>query len=415
MDTANKKTLFISYDGMTDTLGQSQVIPYLSGLSDNGFSITLISFEKKERFDKNKELISGILAKKNIKWVPLFYTKRPPILSTLWDVSRMIGKATELHKIHNFSIVHCRSYLSAMAGLSLKRKFGIKFIFDMRGFWADERVDGKIWDLKNPLYNTIYKFFKKKERQFFEEADYTISLTEHARDIIHTWKEVKGNPIPIQVIPCCADLSLFDYHTISKERTATLRQSLSIADSDFVVSYLGSIGTWYMLDEMLDIFKEIQSKKPKAKFLFITPDEPKTIESAAALKNISPDKLVIKSAARAEVPLLLSLSNLSLFFIKPTFSKSASSPTKQGEIMGMGIPLICNSDVGDTDRIVNDTTCGAIVGKFNPEGYAEVLSKLNDILSIDPAHIRAGAEKYYSLENGIKKYLFVYQKLIGLH
>jgi glycosyltransferase involved in cell wall biosynthesis len=411
MDTLNKKTLYISYDGMTDPLGQSQVIPYLSGLSESGYAITLISFEKKEKFDKNKNLISGILAQKNINWVPLFYTKRPPILSTLWDVSRMIAKASELHRIHNFSIVHCRSYLSAMAGLKLKRKFGIKFIFDMRGFWADERVDGRIWDLKNPLYKTIYKFFKNKERQFLQEADYTISLTEHARGIIHSWQYITGNPIPIQVIPCCADLALFDYHTIIKEEKDVLKKSLSILDSDFVVSYLGSVGTWYMLDEMLDLFKNIKLKKPTAKFLFITPDEPASIAHAAAQKNIPADRLIIRSAARAEVPLFISLSDLSIFFIKPTFSKSASSPTKQGEIMGMGIPLICNSNVGDTDRIVADTGCGGIVREFSPEGYEAVVSSLDEILRIDPALIRAGAEKHYSLQNGIKKYSFVYQTL----
>jgi len=413
MDTANKRVLYISYDGMTDPLGQSQVIPYLSGLSDQGFEITLLSFEKRERYEKNAQLISGILSKKNITWAPLFYTKRPPVLSTLLDVSKLFLRATRLHRLKKFSLVHCRSYISALAGLHLKRKFGIKFIFDMRGFWADERIEGKIWDLKNPLYRIIYNYFKNKERQFFEEADYTISLTEYARDTIHRWPEIKGNPIPIQVIPCCADLSLFDYHTVSKEKTADLKKQLSISDGDFIVSYLGSIGTWYMLDEMLDFYNEVLSLKPNARFLFITPDEPKSIEKAAAGKNISADKLVIRQATRAEVPLFLSLSDMALFFIIPTFSKTASSPTKQGEIMGMGIPLICNSDVGDTDRIVEDTGCGAIVRTFDHVGYMTVLSRLDDLLHIDREHIRAGAEKYYSLQNGVKKYLFVYQTLLS--
>ncbi len=42
----NKKghILYISYDGMTDPLGQSQVLPYLKGLAKKGYkkeSITL--------------------------------------------------------------------------------------------------------------------------------------------------------------------------------------------------------------------------------------------------------------------------------------------------------------------------------------------------------------------------------------
>ena len=43
-----KSVLYLSYDGMTDPLGQSQVIPYLSHISEN-FKITIISFEKKKK------------------------------------------------------------------------------------------------------------------------------------------------------------------------------------------------------------------------------------------------------------------------------------------------------------------------------------------------------------------------------
>ena len=39
--------LYLSYDGMTDPLGQSQVLPYLAGLSKKGFRFHLISFENK--------------------------------------------------------------------------------------------------------------------------------------------------------------------------------------------------------------------------------------------------------------------------------------------------------------------------------------------------------------------------------
>ena len=47
----------------------------------------------------------------------------------------------------------------------------------MRGFWADERVDGKLWSLNNIFYKKIYRYFKKKEKEFLQFSDYTISLT----------------------------------------------------------------------------------------------------------------------------------------------------------------------------------------------------------------------------------------------
>ena len=38
--------LYLSYDGISDPLGQSQVLPYLKGLARLGHKIHLISFEK---------------------------------------------------------------------------------------------------------------------------------------------------------------------------------------------------------------------------------------------------------------------------------------------------------------------------------------------------------------------------------
>ena len=155
-----KNVLYLSYDGMTDPLGQSQVLPYIIGLSKNGYSFHLISFEKPDRFKAHKDKIDSICKKNGISWHPLFYTKRPPLFSTMWDVNRMKRKAFKLHKEHEFIIVHCRSYLSALVGLSLKKRYKVRFLFDMRGFWADERVDGALWNLKNPLYKWVYNYFK---------------------------------------------------------------------------------------------------------------------------------------------------------------------------------------------------------------------------------------------------------------
>ncbi|TAG85785.1 MAG: glycosyltransferase, partial [Bacteroidetes bacterium] len=58
--------LFISYDGMTDTLGQSQVLPYLVGLSKLGYLITILSAEKKKNFEKRKDIIQKITTEANI-------------------------------------------------------------------------------------------------------------------------------------------------------------------------------------------------------------------------------------------------------------------------------------------------------------------------------------------------------------
>jgi hypothetical protein len=83
-----KKILFISYDGMTDPLGQSQVIPYLQGLSKAGYQIFLLSCEKKQVYEQNKAAIQQLLDESKIKWIPLNYTKPHPLFLRFWILLR---------------------------------------------------------------------------------------------------------------------------------------------------------------------------------------------------------------------------------------------------------------------------------------------------------------------------------------
>ena len=170
-----KKILYLTYDGLTDPLGQSQIIPYIIGLSKKGYQFTIVSFEKKEN-SASSSIIAEILREDGIAWIPLTYTRRPPVFSTVYDIFRLKRQATLLHQENRFHLIHCRSYITSLVGHAMKRKFKIKFIFDMRGFWADERVDGGLWNLRNPIFYIIYRFFKKKENKLTPIAIYKIRI-----------------------------------------------------------------------------------------------------------------------------------------------------------------------------------------------------------------------------------------------
>lgn len=405
--------LYITYDGLTDPLGQSQILPYLKGLSQKGYNITILSCEKKENFIENQSFVLENIQKYNIQWEYIFYSQSFSILSSLWNLFQLKRKAFYLHKKNKFKIVHCRSYIPSLIGLEMKQKFKLKFIFDMRGFWADERVEGGLWNLKNPLYKIIYNYFKKKETEFLEHSDYTISLTEKAKNIIHNWQHIPNQPIPIEVIPCCVDIEHFSREKISHEKLGNLRKNLGINTDDLILCYLGSIGTWYMLDDMLIFFSRLLMAKPNMKFLFITPENEKVIFNAANEIGIPKDKIVVTKASYNNIPYFLALSHFSIFFIRPTFSKTASSPTKQGEVMSMGIPIICNVGIGDTDTIIVSNNYGIVINTTTANEYENIIMNFDRYLNIPPEKIRQGAIEYFSLERGIEKYNKIYQSLLN--
>lgn len=411
MNLTPGQVLYISYDGMTDPLGQSQVIPYLSGLSRKGYRFHLISFEKQGVYQENKSRISKLLADSGISWYPLIYTKKPPVLSTLYDLRRMITLGSELIRKNQIKLVHCRSYISALAGLQFKKKFGTRLIFDMRGFYADERVDGGLWNLSNPVFKLIYRYFKLKERELIGVSDAVISLTMAGKNIIDSWKIRPASLSPIEVIPCCADLNHFDRSKIDESRRLKLLDQLKIKSDQTVITYLGALGTWYLPLEMMRFFQRFLLRYPDSIFLFITHDREEDILDMARKEGVPVQNIRVFKASRENVPLALSLSSASLFFIKPVFSKKASSPTKQGEIMSMGIPVICNSGVGDTDMVVEKYRSGMLVDLDDPESFNRVIDKFDDLKMLAGENIVKGACDFFALEKGVEKYADVYKRL----
>jgi hypothetical protein len=56
--------LYLTYDGLNDPLGQSQILPYLEGLAEKGYGITVISFEKSASADSFVTLRSPMKAER---------------------------------------------------------------------------------------------------------------------------------------------------------------------------------------------------------------------------------------------------------------------------------------------------------------------------------------------------------------
>jgi glycosyltransferase involved in cell wall biosynthesis len=403
--------LYLSYDGVSDPLGQSQVLPYLRELSRLGYRIHLVSFEKPRRFRPRQAELRASVERDGIDWHPLRYTKHPLVFSTVWDVLRLQWFAARLHRTYRFDLVHCRSYVTALAGLRLKRAAGVRFIFDMRGFWPDEKVEGGTWNLGIPIFRWVYRYFKKKESQFVAEADAIVSLTNAGRRVIETWASYGTRRPPIAVIPCAAE---FDVFTVgSREARTRARAELGIAPDEFVVAYLGSLGTWYLLGEMLDWFSVLRDRRERCRLLLVTPDSPAPLFAEAAKRGIKHADLSIVSATRERVPFYLSATDVGLFFIRPTPSKQASSPTKLGEYLAMGIPVVTNAGVGDVDDVVSALGAGIVIPSFSEAAYVKSIEQLEAITALDPQMLRSRAREVLDLSAGVEAYAGLYRALLA--
>ena len=125
MALANSRVLYISYNGMLDPLGQSQVIPYLKELSKRGVRFTLLSYERAPAFTSEGEQRCRVLRKElsqfNIEWHHLRYHQRPSLPATAYDVVAGIRFASRLMKRKKVELVHARAHIPAVIALALKR------------------------------------------------------------------------------------------------------------------------------------------------------------------------------------------------------------------------------------------------------------------------------------------------------
>lgn len=392
--------LYLSYDGMLEPLGQSQVIAYLERLAGER-RIHLLSFEKAEYWREvyPRQRIRARLQAAGIHWHPRRYHKRPSALATAWDIS--IGTLTALWLVlrHRLRIVHARSYVPAVMAVVLKQLVGVKFVFDMRGFWADERVDGGLW----PRDGRMYRVAKWFERKFLLRADHVVSLTHAAVNEMEKFEYLQGRMPPVTVIPTCADLSRFA--PIEGRRDPR----------DFTVGYVGSAGTWYLFDTTVAAFRLLKDVRPDARLLIVNRGEHALIAEKLLAGGVDPADVELRQADPAEIPALMARMDATIFFIKPVFSKQASAPTKLAEFLGCGIPCLANSGVGDMAGILREDRVGVAVDALDGAGLRQGVRDLLSLCAEPGVRQRCvqSAQRRFSLEEGVRRYAQIYQALQG--
>lgn len=398
------KALYISYDGITDPLGRSQILPYLKKLTQEGVNIFLLSFEKDierkrdfESKDFRKELDSF-----NISWMPLRF-HRGIILFKIWDMILGIWFAVMAIYKNRIRLIHSRGYPPAFIALCLKRIFPLRFIFDIRGLWIDERLDAGLL-LKGSIKYRLARWF---ERKMLLAADEIIVLTQALKDKLTQLPYLRERFDSITVIPTCVDLKLF-YPADSLEEVNVLLKD------KFVVSYFGSIGTYYNFSAVLDFFKVLSGIFRNSYLLVMSNSTRVFTEKIIHTKGISSDRYYLGSVSYQDVPPWLSASDVSVIFYNRSYSKEGCCPTKLGESLSCGVPVVINDGIGDCSSIVKKKDVGIIVKDFTEASYFRAAEELAQLLKDRKAlsrRCRIVAEEVFSLDEGVKRYIEIYKRL----
>jgi len=400
-ERSQTRVLFVAYHSAAEPIMESQGLSYMRGIAnDTKTAFSLLTFETPLSTPGARAAVAS--AGFPIRWRFSYYHQTPRLIAALWDIVRGMFIIWRMIAVDKIRIIHCRGLIPGIMAYAPARLNRVRLFFDSRGLLADKYVGGGL--IRN---NSItYRVMRRCEDFLLTHADFSTVETRSHEALLSASRIGRALRGKLAVIPCCVDTEKFGIRAGDVPR----------AQGGFTLAYLGKLGTWYLIDEMLDFFRVLSKRMPAARFLFITQEDPEPLFAAAGKKGIARDAIVIRKPSAGEVPAALAAADAGIFFINP-YKRYNSSPIKFGEYLACGLPVVVNAGIGDTDRICVQERVGVVVNDLNDSNYQRAVDELVGLTRERvqlKQRCRKAEEHHCSLREGVQQYRAIYQKLAGL-
>jgi len=387
------QVLYLTYDGILEPLGYSQILSYLKSLSNNN-KITIISIEKKQDLQNIDHLnkIKNILSEFKIDWKYFIYKQNK--FGKLFLLSNIILNTYFLILQKKINIVHSRSYVMGLIAYLLNFIISFSHIFDIRGFWIEERVEWGLWKKKS----LKYIFFKYFENKIYNKSNIIVTLTKDAKKILLNKKLTNLNNSNIYVIPTSVELN-------KNKNLYTIKDPIKFM-------HLGALGSRYDFH----MYLKITSKVLKQRNIFlsiINKGEHNKVKYLLNKHNINSKNYEIKYVSPYFINDEIKKCNFGIFFPVKGFYLNAYFPTKLGEFLSNGIPIITCSINNHVNSIIKENNIGVIIDDLDNFNFKKFYDEINKLLN--DIHIRERcintAKKYFDIESANKIYSEIYRSL----
>jgi len=342
------KVLYFSYDGLLDPLGQSQIVPYISAIAAAGHSQTIVSYEKVERPQEQIQLMKNKLQNIGVCWIRLEFKS-----GKFWVLKRFVSGVLLIRKLCRHiqpDFIHLRGFVpSIIFQLSRSR---VPHLYDFRSFALGEWVDiGKI----NPS-SLLYRILNSLDKKVVRSASGLVVLEQSAKRLLEEIYDVPN--VPLKVIRTCTDVKRYRTreNSVYKERS-TLR---------FV--FLGGARFPYQPDLALRLLQCLINRGLNCQIDFINERDHIFIESAIDHVGISRDRIKILASDHYKIPDLLATYDCGFIAYDSSKWRRVCSPTKLGEYLAAGLPVISLEGIDITDELSETTSCVLTVSREELEG-----------------------------------------------
>ena len=364
---------YLSIDSIQEGVGASQILPLVLGLSKNKRKVSLITFEK----SAPSPTLENLMREHGVIWTPQQFGKTGAIagfqrLNTLRKV------------IPESSVIHGRSDIPTAAAV-----FGnldAPILWDVRSLWSDQRrqIGTSGWNaLTTRAARSLENISAKRSSAMSTLTSAVVPILEKRHHNLPTLREV---------IPTCVQTSKF---LPSPMPTGPITCLLS-----------GTFNNYYDLERTRRILLIIR-KSMNLRIIWA-----RGTESPNHNLGVGEDEVI--TATHEQMPSIVAKSHFGIAICKSNqqVSLAAAVPTKIGEFLASGRPVIVSEGIGDFDTLFSDSNAGLVLSE--KESMSTTVLRLQNLLSdpTTPDKCRELAISHFDMEKAITKYSTLYSKMI---
>jgi hypothetical protein len=363
---------YLSVDSIQEGVGSSQITPLILGLAEKGKAACLITFEKSM---PPKELVE-MFSRAGVVWIIKEFGSHGAIggLARLNILRRCVP---------NSAVLHGRSDIATAA--AILSGVDAPVLWDVRSLWSDQRLL-----IGTPGWNKLTaKAARALENLAARKSSAMTTLTAAVVPILQ--QRHKRIPSIREVIPTCVQTSKFLPSPMPQGRVTCLLS--------------GTFNNYYDINRMKQVLDEIR----KSMDLFVI--WARAGESPTERLGVGEDLII--TASHSEMPRLVQESHFGIAICKQDNldSLAAAVPTKIGEFLASGRPVVVSDGIGDLDQMLTSTKTGVVVNQSDT--LETISSQIRSLLSdsMTPDRCRALAMQHFDMEKSVDRYLEIYDRM----
>lgn len=274
-----------------------------------------------------------------------------------------------------------------------KKKYKCQSYLMLKDIFPQNAVDIEIIKINS----LIYKFFKYKEKQLYESANFIGCMSDANKQYIIE-HNLRLNKKKVELFPNTKKISKQIEH-----KKLRMREKYSISKDKCVFIFGGNMGKPQYIDLLCEAIIDCKDDEGIF-FIFVgRGTERHKLENTIKIKSITNAK-VIENLPRDEYEQIIKESDVGLIILDPRFT-IPNYPSRILSYMEYSKPILAATDkVTDLKKLIEDSKCGEWVWSGDKTGFVDKIRKMSKSTSLKDmgSNGRNFLEKNFNLKRSVE-------------